>query len=69
VGDLSSTQFLVAFIGAAGAGTWVFFHAERNRIAHPSAWASFVFLFLIIGLFLYLLKVRRVRRARRGSTG
>jgi len=35
VGDLSSTQFLVAFIGAAGAGTWVFFHAERNRIADP----------------------------------
>jgi Flp pilus assembly protein TadB len=69
VGDLSSTQFLVAFIGAAGAGTWVFFHAERNRIAHPSAWASFVFLFLILGLPLYLLKVRRVRRARRGSTG
>ena len=69
MGDLSSTQFLVAFIGAAGAGTWVFFHAERNRIAHPSAWASFVFLFLIIGLPLYLLKVRRVRRARRGSTG
>ncbi len=67
VGELSSTQFLIAFLGAAGAGTGVFFHAERNRIAHPSAWASFVFLFLIIGLPAYVLKVRRVRRARRRS--
>ena len=69
VGELSSTQFLIAFLGAAGAGTGVFFHAERNRIAHPSAWASFVFLFLLIGLPAYLFKVRRVRRTRRGGTG
>jgi hypothetical protein len=67
--ELSSAQFLVAILGAAAAGTGVFFHAERNRIKHPSAWASFVFLFLIIGLPAYLLKVRRVRRARGGSTG
>jgi hypothetical protein len=67
VGELSSTQFLIAFLGAAGAGTGVFFHAERNRIAHPSAWASFVFLFLLVGLPAYLVKVRRVRRARRGT--
>ena len=67
MGELSSTQFLIAFLGAAAAGTWVFFHAERNRIAHPSAWASFVFLFLLVGLPAYLVKVRRVRRSRSGS--
>jgi hypothetical protein len=69
VAEFSTTQFLIAFLGAAGAGTGVFFHAERNRIAHPSAWASFVFLFLILGLPAYLINVRRVRRARRGGGG
>lgn len=63
--SLSTTQFLVAFVVAAGAGTAVFFHAERNRIRHPSAWASFVFLFLIVALPTYALYVRRVRRRRR----
>jgi len=66
VGNLSPAQFLVAFVLAAACGTAVFFHAERNRIRHPSAWASFVFLFLIVGLPTYALHVRRVRRARRG---
>jgi len=42
----------------------VFFHAERNEIGHPSAWASAVFLFLAIALPLYFVHVRRVRRAR-----
>jgi uncharacterized membrane protein YhaH (DUF805 family) len=65
VSSLSTTQFLVAFVVAAGAGTAVFFHAERNRIRHPSAWASFVFLFLIVALPTYALYVRRVRRRRR----
>jgi 4-amino-4-deoxy-L-arabinose transferase-like glycosyltransferase len=63
----TSAQFLVAFVIAAGAGTAVFFHAERNRIKHPSWWASGVFLFLAIALPLYALQVRRVRRARRLS--
>jgi high-affinity Fe2+/Pb2+ permease len=62
VGKLTAAQFLVAFAIAAAAGTAVFFHAERNRIRHPSLWASFVFLFLIIGLPAYALYVRRVRR-------
>jgi hypothetical protein len=61
---LTSAQFLVAFAIAAGAGTLVFFHAERNRIPHPSAWASFVFLFLIVGLPAYAVHVRRRRRPR-----
>jgi uncharacterized membrane protein YhaH (DUF805 family) len=61
----SPAQFLVAFGLAALAGTLVFFHAERNKIPHPSAWASFVLLFLILGLPAYAVQVRRVR-ARRG---
>jgi len=63
----SSYQFLVAILIAAGAGTAVFFHAERHRIKHPSAWASFVFLFMIAGLPSYAIHVRRVNRRRRGG--
>ena len=61
----SPAQFLIAFVLAAVAGTLVFFHADRNKIPHPSAWASFVLLFLIVGLPAYALYVRRVRRRRR----
>jgi multisubunit Na+/H+ antiporter MnhE subunit len=64
MGQPSTAEFLVAFVVAAGAGTAVFFHAERNQIAHPSGWASAVFLFLVIALPLYLAHVRRVRRRR-----
>ena len=60
----SSAQFLAAFAVAAAVGTAVFFDAERRRIKHPSAWASFVFLFLIVGLPAYAIHVRRVRRER-----
>ena len=60
----TTAEFLAAFVVAAGAGTAVFFHAERNGIKHPSAWASGVFLFLAVALPLYLLHVRRVRRRR-----
>jgi hypothetical protein len=67
VGNLSPAGFLIAFLLAAGVGTAVFFHAERNHIRHPSAWASFVFLFLIVGAPAYALHVRRVRRLRRTS--
>jgi hypothetical protein len=62
--NLSPAEFLVAFALAAGVGTLVFFHAERNQIRHPSAWAGFVFLFLIVGLPSYLVYVRRARRGR-----
>jgi hypothetical protein len=62
----TTAEFLVAFVLAAGAGTAVFFHAERNQIRHPSGWASAVFLFLVFALPLYVLHVRRVRRARSG---
>jgi cytosine/uracil/thiamine/allantoin permease len=60
----SSVDFLIAFAIAASAGTAVFFHAERNRIRHASAWASFVFLLLVVGLPAYALYARRVRRQR-----
>ena len=62
--NVSSGQFLVAFLIAAAAGTAVFFHAEKHKVPHPSAWASFVFLFLIAGLPSYLLRVRRLRKQR-----
>jgi high-affinity Fe2+/Pb2+ permease len=62
--QVSSAQYLVGILIAAAAGTAVFFHAERNHVRHPSAWASFVFLFLIVGLPAYALHVRRVRRNR-----
>ncbi len=61
---LSTGNFLAAFLIAAAAGTAVFFHAERHHIRHPSAWASFVFLFMIVGLPAYAWHVSRVRRRR-----
>jgi 4-amino-4-deoxy-L-arabinose transferase-like glycosyltransferase len=64
VAQLTTTQFLVAFLIAAAAGTAVFFDAEKRKIRHPSAWASFVFLFLIVGLPAYAIHVRRRRRPR-----
>ena len=63
--QVSTGQFLVAFIFAGAVGTFVFFHAERNRIGHPSLWAGFVFLFLIVGLPVYVIHARRIR-SRRG---
>ncbi|MGN6796530.1 MAG: hypothetical protein ACTHKS_00110 [Gaiellaceae bacterium] len=59
---MSTPQFLIAFVIAGAAGTVVFFHAERHGIRHASRWASFVFLFLIIGLPAYAIHVRRARR-------
>jgi Flp pilus assembly protein TadB len=61
---VSIAQFLIAFVIAGAAGTAVFFHAERRGIRHPSLWASFVFLLLIVGLPAYLLHVRRLGRTR-----
>jgi len=58
----AAAQSLIAILIAAAVGSAVFFHAERNHVRHPSAWASFVFLFLIIGLPLYVRHARRVRR-------
>jgi hypothetical protein len=65
--QLTHGQLLVAILVAAGAGAGVCFHAQRNRIPHPSLWSIAVFLFLAIALPLYAVQVRRVRRARRLS--
>ena len=65
--NVTPAQFLVAFLLAAAVGTAVFFHAERHKVPHSSAWASFVFLFLIAGLPSYLLRVRRLRKQRERS--
>jgi uncharacterized membrane protein YdjX (TVP38/TMEM64 family) len=65
VATFSNQDFAVAFALGAAVGTAVFFHAERNRIKHASAWASFVFLFMIVGLPAYAIYVRRVKRQRR----
>ena len=61
---MTTTQFVIAFLVGGGAGTAVFFHAEKHHIRHPSAWASFVFLFLIVGLPLYVRHARRLKRTR-----
>lgn len=59
---MTTTQFVIAFVLGGAAGTAVFFHADKHQVRHPSAWASFVFLFLILGLPLYLVHIRRLRR-------
>ncbi len=61
---LTTAQFLVGFAIAAVVGGAVFLHADRNRIRHPTAWASAVFLALAIALPLYVIHVARTRRAR-----
>ncbi len=58
----AAAQSLIAILIAASVGTVVFFHAERSNVRHPSLWASFVFLFLIVGLPMYLRHIRRLRR-------
>ena len=58
----TNVQYGIALLIAASVGTAVWFHADRNKIKHPSAWASLVFLFLIIALPAYLIYVRRLRR-------
>jgi hypothetical protein len=58
----ANSEFLVAFVLGAGAGTAVFFHAVKNGIKHPSGWAAFVFMTLVIGLPTYAIHVRRTRK-------
>ena len=65
VHSLSPAEFLPAFAIAAAAAIAVFLHAERNHIRWPSAWGSFVFLFLIVGLPAYAIHIHRTRRRRR----
>jgi hypothetical protein len=60
----STTSVFIGLLIAAAAGTAVWFHADRHRVPHPSLWASFVFLLLIVGLPAYALRVRSLRRRR-----
>ena len=66
---LTPGEVFVPLALAAAAGAAVIFHAERNKIKHPSAWGIAVFLFLVIGLPLYVLQVRRVRKQRAQRLG
>ena len=61
---VSNTRLAVAALIAATVASLVFFHAERNKIRRPFAWASGVFLFLGIALPAYIIHVRRVRKSR-----
>ena len=58
----TNLQYGIALLIAGSVGTAVWFHADRHKIKHPSAWASLVFLFLIIALPAYVIYVRRLRR-------
>jgi len=63
VGHPTNAQFLLAFAIDAVVGAAVWLHADRNGIRHQTAWAIFVFLFLIVALPIYIVYVRRRRRA------
>jgi hypothetical protein len=67
VPELSSGEFLAAFVLAAFAGAAVFLHADKNGSRHPTAWAIGVFLFLGLALPAYAIHVWRTRRERRSS--
>lgn len=67
MGHPTTVQVWVAFFLATAAGTAVLLHAKRNKIKYPSLWATGVLLFLAVALPLYLLQVRRVRKARTSS--
>jgi hypothetical protein len=64
MGHPTTAQLWVAFLLATAAGTAVLIHAKKNKIKYPSLWATGVLLFLAVALPLYLLQVRRVRKAR-----
>ena len=63
MGHPSNAQFLVAFALDAIVGAAVWIHADRNGIRHQTAWALFVVFFLAIALPIYVIYVRRRRRA------
>lgn len=63
--ELSTAEFVAAWLLAAAAATAVFLHAGRNGVAHPTAWGAGVFLFLGIALPLYVIHYYRKKRAAR----
>jgi hypothetical protein len=57
--QLTMAEFLVAWALAGGVSIAVFLHANRHGVAHATAWASGVFLFLGLVLPLYIFRYRR----------
>jgi hypothetical protein len=57
--QLTMAEFLVAWALAGGVSIGVFLHANRHGVAHATAWASGVFLFLGLVLPLYIFRYRR----------
>jgi len=57
--QLTMAEFLFAWAVAGGVSIGVFLHANRHGVAHATAWASGVFLFLGLVLPLYIFRYRR----------
>jgi hypothetical protein len=56
---LTTPEFLFAWALAGGVSIGVFLHANRHGVAHATAWASGVFLFLGLVLPIYIVRYRR----------
>ena len=63
--QLTLAQFLLAWAVAAAAAVAVFFHADRHRVGHSTAWGVGVFLALGLALPLYVIHYRRQKGSRR----
>jgi hypothetical protein len=57
--QLTTPEFLFAWAVAGAVSIGVFLHANRHGVAHATAWASGVFLFLGLVLPLYIFRYRR----------
>lgn len=57
--QLTTWQFLIAWLIAACAATLVYLHANRHGVRHATAWGAGVFLFLALALPLYVIHYRR----------
>ena len=64
--DVTTSQFLFAWVLAGGAAIGVFLHANRHGVRHPTAWGAGVFLVLAIALPLYVIHYRRQRGSSQG---
>ena len=61
-GHVTTAQFVAAWAIAALAAAGVFLHADRRGSKHATAWGVFVFLFLAVGLPVYLIHALVTRR-------
>ena len=62
---MTNAAFFLAWALAAGAAIGVFLHADKRGNKHATAWGVGVFLFLGLGLPLYVLSVRRTKPDKR----